>query len=195
MAIHYMGKYIHGETQLPNKPHRPGATAFREFDTMEELARMLGIASVVLTFGLLVVYVLRGGFSAVMLQTTQIAGGALAAVIVILPHEFLHALCFREDCYIYTNLSQGMLFVFGPEDMSKARFILMSLLPNIVFGFLPYMIALVNPAYVLFGILGALALGSGIGDFYNVKNAITQVPRGGLIYLYDIHTYWYRPEA
>ena len=32
------------------------------------------------------------------------------------------------------------LFAVGPEDMSKGRFIFMSLLPNVVFGIIPYLV-------------------------------------------------------
>ena len=33
----------------------------------------------------------------------------------------------------------------SPEDMSKARYILMSLLPNLIFGILPFLLFLLNP--------------------------------------------------
>lgn len=52
--------------------------------------------------------------------------------MIIFPHELLHALCFKKDVYLYTNLKQGMLFVIGTETMSKGRFIFMSMLPNII---------------------------------------------------------------
>ena len=36
--------------------------------------------------------------------------------------------------------------MFGPEDMSRGRFVFMSLLPNIVFGFVPYIVGLMVPS-------------------------------------------------
>ena len=59
-------------------------------------------------------------------------------ILTMFPHELLHALCFKEDVYLYTNFKQGMVFVLGTETMSKKRFIFMSLLSNLVFVFLPY---------------------------------------------------------
>ena len=30
----------------------------------------------------------------------------------------------------------------------------------------------------------------GVGDFYNVRNVIQQVPRGAYVFNYGLHTYW-----
>ena len=34
----------------------------------------------------------------------------------------------------------------------------------------------------------------GIGDYYNVINALIQMPKGARTYLYGFHSYWYLPE-
>jgi predicted DNA-binding protein (MmcQ/YjbR family)/GNAT superfamily N-acetyltransferase len=47
--------------------------------------------------------------------------GSIFALLCAFPHELLHAICFKEDVYLYTNLKHGMLFVVGPETMSKRR--------------------------------------------------------------------------
>ena len=112
---------------------------------------------------------------------------------VLLPHELLHAACFRKDVYLYTNLRQGMLFVVGPEDMSKARFLLMSLLPNIVFGLIPYAIGMALPNMAL-SAFGAICTGMGAADYNNVFNTLTQVPNGAKIYASGFNSYWYLPK-
>ena len=109
------------------------------------------------------------------------------------PHEILHALCFKEDAYIYNNLKKGMLCVVGPEDMTKSRFILMALLPNVVFGFIPFVIFLIFPSFLILGSLGAIAIAEGVGDYMNVFNALTQMPKGAKTYLYKFHSFWYLP--
>lgn len=119
--------------------------------------------------------------------------GCLMPMIILFPHEILHAICFRKDVYLYTNWSQGMLFVVGPESMSKKRFVFMSLLPNIVFGFLPYIIGLLFPKLIFFAALGMFAIGMGAGDYYNVFHALTQMPKGARTYLYQFNSYWYMP--
>ena len=34
----------------------------------------------------------------------------------------------------------------------------------------------------------------GIGDYYNIINALIQMPKGAKTYLYGFHSYWYLPE-
>ena len=114
--------------------------------------------------------------------------------ICLVPHEFLHAIFFKKDVYMYTNLSQGMLFVVGQENMSKIRFCLMSLFPNIVFGFIPFIIYMINPSFKILGELGAFSIACGVGDYLNVFNALTQMPKGAKTYLSGMHSYWYMPE-
>jgi hypothetical protein len=87
-----------------------------------------------------------------------------------------------------------MIFVAGPEDMSKSRFIFMSLLPSIILGFVPYLIFIINPAWAILGVLGSFNIASGVGDYLNVFNAITQMPRGARTYLHHFNSYWYLPE-
>ena len=125
--------------------------------------------------------------------SVQLFIGCLCSMLVLFPHELLHAVCFKKDVYLYTNWSQGMLFVVGPEDMSKARFIFMSLLPNIVFGFLPYILGMIFPKCLFLLSLGVLSAGMGAGDYYNVFNALTQMPKGARTYLYKFNSYWYMP--
>lgn len=119
--------------------------------------------------------------------------GILFPFAILFPHEILHAICFKEDVYLYTNWKQGMLFVVGSETMSKGRFILMSMLPNVVFGILPYIVGMIYPQFVFGLVFGILSAGMGAGDYYNVYNAVTQMPKGARTYLYQFHSYWYMP--
>ncbi|MCI8497238.1 MAG: DUF3267 domain-containing protein, partial [Clostridiales bacterium] len=34
----------------------------------------------------------------------------------------------------------------------------------------------------------------GAGDYYNVFNALTQMPKGARTYLYQFNSFWYMPE-
>ena len=70
----------------------------------------------------------------------------------------------------------------------------MSLLPSIVFGLLPFTAAMINPSLVYLGVFGSLSISMGAGDFYNVFNAITQMPKGARTYLYKFNSFWYMPS-
>ena len=194
MKIHFKGKYNMDPDSLPNRPHRPGAQMFKEIGDIQTLGRQMNKIALIMMVVLVVCYVLRVGKSVLMEQSDQVFAAAICSMLVLLPHEFLHAICFREDTYIYTALRQGLLFVFGPEDMTKRRFVFMSLLPNLVFGIIPFVIGMIWPEKVFFGVLGVLSIPAGVGDYYNIRNALQQVPKGGLIYMYGFHSYWYLPK-
>lgn len=185
MKFHYAGKYNGDENSLPKREHPENYVPFKEADDIKKLALIMNGLALVITAVLVfvVAFISRERLSSI---------GIVLSLVSLVPHEFLHALCFKDDVYMYTNLKQGMMFVVGTEDMSKLRFIMMSLCPNIVFGLIPFIIFLIFPDITIFGTLGALAIGMGAGDYYNVFNALTQVPKGAKIYLSGFHSYWYK---
>lgn len=191
MKLHYHGKYNQDPASIPHGEHRPGAVPFREFQSAKSLAIAANLASFFIVALLLVPAVFRTPFYG---RGPQLILGFTTPLAALVPHELLHALCFKGDVYFYTNLSQGMLFVAGPEDMSKSRFVFMSLLPNLVFGFFPFLAGMLFPRLLYFLVLGALTIGMGFGDYYNVYNALTQMPKGARTYLYGFHSFWYLPE-
>ena len=191
MKLHYMGKYNMDPESLPHGEHMSGAVPFREPKDTKTLSLIATGISLVLAIFFGAPVFMRG---IDYWGSPQVTLGCFASLLVFLPHEFLHAICFRSDVYLYTNLKQGMLFVTGPETMSKRRFIFMSLLPNIVFGFIPYVLWIIFPDLVSLAIFGALNISSGAGDYINVFNGLTQMPRGSCTYIYGMHSYWYMPE-
>lgn len=191
MKLIYKGKYSGNPEDIPHGEHRPGAVKFREFESSRALGIFANILSLVIIAGLFGIAFMRAGFQ--MFGDFACVYGCIASMFILFPHEILHAVCFKKEVYLYTNWKEGMLFVVGPEDMSKARFIFMSLLPNLVFGALPFLIFLLFPQCVFLGVFGTLAIGMGAGDYYNVFNAATQMPKGARTYLYGFNSYWYLP--
>ncbi len=192
MKLHYKGKYDLNPDSLPHGEHKEGAVKFKEAENSKKLGIIANIVSVIL----MVLFAVPAFFRAkglIMDNFIQLYIGMILSMVFAFPHELMHAVCFKKDVYLYTNLAQGMLFVIGPEDMSKARFIFMSLLPNIVFGFIPYIIGMIFPQYIWLLSLGVMSIGMGAGDYYNVFNAATQMPKGARTYLYKFNSYWYMP--
>lgn len=188
MKLHYKGKFDLNPASLPHGEHQPGAVPFKEAEDSRTLGIYANLAAMGLLVLLLVILVLRWGF----IVFKGFLPGVILAILTMFPHEILHAICFKEDVYLYTNFKQGMLFVTGPETMSKGRFILMSLLPNIVFGALPFAAGLIFQELSALGMMGATALAMGAGDYYNVWNAATQMPKDARTYLHGFHSYWYQ---
>lgn len=193
MKLHYRGKYNLDPTTLPTCKHQPNAVKFKEVDSTKELADIAnGIAIALMILLSIPVYLKYKG--SLFDYFDEMMVGVMLPLLTMFPHELLHALCFKEDVYLYTDFKQGLLFVVGCETMSKQRFIFMSLLPNIVFGFIPYMISFLGIQYLTLAVLGVIAIGMGAGDYYNVFNALIQMPKGARTYLYQMNSYWYIPE-
>lgn len=192
MRLHYKGAYDLNPKSIPHKEHIPGAVKFKEAEDTKELSKTATVISII-------VMVIMGIFATMRMGrfifdgSLQMWLGILFPFAILFPHEILHAICFKEDVYLYTNWKQGMLFVVGSETMSKGRFILMSMLPNVVFGILPYIVGMIYPQFVFGLVFGILSAGMGAGDYYNVYNAVTQMPKGARTYLYQFHSYWYMP--
>ena len=190
MKLHYMGKYDLNPKSLPAKPHKPNYVKFKE----PENTKKLSIITAIIVIPLLVILGIPIFLHGYQEACKAICIMSIFTLFVLFPHEIIHAICFKEDVYLYTNLKQGMIFVVGPEDMSKIRFIFMSLLPNIILGFVPYMIFLVNPNLVVLGAFGVINIATGAGDYLNIFNAITQMPKGSRTYLHHFNSCWYIPE-
>lgn len=191
MKLHYKGKFDLNPESLPHGEHQPNAVPFREPKDTKTLALIANVGAIFLMALLAVPAFFR---CRAYLGVLPVMAGCLCAMLVLFPHELLHAICFKKDVYLYTNWKQGMLFVVGPETMSKSRFILMSLLPNLLFGCIPYSIGLLFPRLVSLTAFGIFCIGIGFGDYYNVFNALTQMPRGSRTYLYHMNSFWYMPE-
>ena len=187
MRFHYGGKHS-DDSQLVRKPDPDGSVMFKEPDDLKKMAVRMNIISLVILVVLLAAINITNEDFKVSFP------GMFLFILSMVPHEFLHGLCFKEDVTMYTNLSKFMLFVYGTEDFSKTRFILMSLCPNIIFGMIPLILYFLFPQYASLGTLGALAFSAGAGDYVNVFHALTEVPNGAKVYCNGIHTYWYKTE-
>lgn len=187
MKLIYKENFNGDETLLPHKEHMPGAVQFKEME-MKIFTIVINIIATFIMLILLFVYFQLSDF-----DFNSILIGCILSLICLFPHEFLHAICFKETVYLYTYLQKGALFVVGNENMTKTRFIIMSMLPNLIFGFIPFTLFMIFPQYSILGALGALSIGMGAGDYYNVFNALTQMPKGALTYLNGFHSYWFIP--
>ncbi len=193
-SFKYVGKY-ENEDSLPQRVHPEGYVQYKEADSMEKLSTLVTILSVV------IIVVVAARFYLIIPNKTEIDihelgfkffVGSPLVLLTLVPHEFLHGLAMNGEVKMYEDLKQGLMFVTSTDDMSKKQFIFMSMLPNLVFGFIPFIIFLIFPNLIILGSLGVFAIGAGAGDYYNVYNTITQVPDGAKVYMSGMHTYWYK---
>ncbi len=193
MKLIYKSEYDGNPDHLPTNGIKEGSVKFKEIDDITKAGLLFNVIAAIIMIILIIILMIRYSFLTII-DSPAFMIGAIGSLVVLFPHELLHALCFKEEVYLYTAWKKGMLFVLGLEPMTKKRFIFMSLLPNLVFGFIPYFLALTIPQLSFLGVFGALCIGMGAGDYYNVFNALTQMPKGSYAYMHKMNTYWYVDE-
>ena len=189
MKFHYGGLYRTEADFKSEEKHVEGEVPFKEPGHAK--FAIIANAGCFLLFIILCVIIYHMQGIDPMNFWKRLGPGALIAMITLLPHEFIHATCFKEDVYLYINLAKCLLFVHGTESMTKKRFIIMSLLPNIIFGLIPFCIFLLNRNLYLIGVASSYCLAMGFGDYINVFNALTQMPKNAKTFLSGFHSYWY----
>ncbi|MBR7082032.1 MAG: DUF3267 domain-containing protein [Oscillospiraceae bacterium] len=123
----------------------------------------------------------------------------LLFLLCIVPHELLHAIAFHRDADVDIYFTSSVALCYSHDVISKRRFIGLSLLPSFVLGILPLIVWLFIPpssnAADIVYFTAALNFIAGAGDFMNVFNAMTQMPRGTYQQLSGFNSYWfYLPE-
>lgn len=190
MIFHYAGKYDGDESKLPYKKHHPRAIPFKEPEDTKKLSLIANVGCV-LTMIVLAIPFLLLGIKFIPSNAVWMMIGGVCGSLSLVPHEMLHALCYKKDVYMYNDMAHGLMFVVGTEDMSKSLIIFMCLCPNIFLGLIPYVIFLLFPNLVGVGLFGIICIGMGFGDYLNVYNAIKQMPPNSKTYLCGMYSYWY----
>ena len=75
----------------------------------------------------------------------------------------------------------------------------MSLLPNVIFGWVPFIVWLVLPHIAILSnfllAFSGLSNLNGAGDYLNAYNAIRQMPKGSMQQLSGMSSYWFMPQT
>jgi len=204
MKLVYKGIFK-SEDQLPIGNLPENAIKFDEAGSMDELGKAVIKPSIFtgLFVGLLFVLVSLFVHGKAPVELIGVLFGNSARwgfglwILSLFVHEILHAICFGKDDEVELYISLAFWFVICVQPITKARFIFLSLLPNIVLGWIPLLLWVVLPyseAYssALFA-FGALSTLAGAGDYLNAYNAIRQMPKGSMQQLSGMNSYWFMP--
>lgn len=180
------------------------AVKFREPDTAAALNTamvlvMLSVAGVV-TLVVLAAFFIHGELRLELASLTSwpFWAGLGLHVASFVPHELLHAVAFpwKHPVSFYISPKNMVLFVCSTEAVSKRRIIWLSLLPNIILGWIPLIIWVFMPAgfwgTVIF-LFAAFNTLSGAGDYMNVFNSLRQMPKGSMHQHSGMNSYWFMP--
>jgi len=194
MKLIYKGKYNGEIEEFESSKNIVNAIKYKEADTVEEMAKIITLPANIIQLVLLLIVFLIVGFDNFDNTLLLLILSFFVSLLTMIPHELLHGICYKNNVYLYANLKQLMLFVVGEDHMSKWKFIFMCMLPNIVFGFIPFILFLINTKLVFLGMLCAMCISYGMGDYYNVWNTIMQVPSNGMVFSKGHNSYWYVDE-
>lgn len=194
MKLIYKGRYNGEIEEFESSKNIVNAIKYKEADTVEEMAKIITLPANIIQLVLLLIVFLIVGVDNFDNTLSLLILSFFVSLLTMIPHELLHGICYKNKVYLYTNFKQLMLFVVGEDHMSKWKFIFMCMLPNIVFGFIPFIIFLINTKLVFLGMLGAMCISYGMGDYYNVWNTIMQVPTNGIVFSKGHNSYWYVDE-
>lgn len=186
----YMGKFNGDFDSVPGHPVEEGEVQFKEFEDQKKFVIEVNIAaSVVALISFGICYLVYPGFLNLD-NFLEFYIGVIVALLLSIPHEIVHGLFFKGEVFLYNYLKKGMFFVISKDEVSKGRFIILCLMPSILFGFIPYILFFFFPSRVILAGIGMVGITSGIGDYINAFNCITQVPKGCVVYNRGFHTYW-----
>ena len=196
--VRYKGKFSSYD-DLPKADLPENSVMYEEVDSVEEIAKVGSLIGLIPFAVEIVLIIIKRSFSLVGIiddLSFVLLVGSILYLLSLVPHELIHALCFPKDAEVefYQALKKGALFVTGTSPMTKKQFIIMSLMPNIIFSVIPVLIYMIvdistfTRVLVIFSLYSALSSG---GDLYNVYNTTRQVPKGAHVVMSGIHTYWY----
>lgn len=202
MKLVVKGKYT-GPEQLSAADLPKNAVRYKEPETPTQLnlvASLFTLPAVIICLGAL--YLKFGRITFEDFFDMYNLWALLGAILIIVPHEMLHAICFPKNAVVelWYSLKNMMAFVHSVTPTPKGRFIFLSILPTLVFGIAPLIVWLIIPttnmalSSFLFS-FAALNLLLGVGDYLNIYNTLRQVPNGAMTVLSEFHSYWYLPGS
>lgn len=197
MKLIFKGKFTTYDA-LPKGELPENAVIFKEPKTMTGV-NLMAILFMMPT--LIVMFILAAAFGKFEIFEAYNLHGLLISLILLVPHEFIHAVFMgrNAEVFMYYSLKHMMMFVITLSPMTKARFIVMSFMPAFILGWIPFLVGLLCfPAQSAAGGIimtaGFYCAIMGGGDYMNMFNAAVQMPKGSLTQLSGMHSYWFMPE-
>ena len=127
---------------------------------------------------------------------------AIATIILfqafIYIHEMIHCMFYplKARKVIWKDVKSGAYLAYCDMEVSKIRFIILSLAPAVVIGLFSYILWLVflpilmDEIALCWLLFSWISVAVSVGDFTNVYNTIKQVPKGAKVKNYGYHSYW-----
>ncbi|MBQ8513770.1 MAG: DUF3267 domain-containing protein [Ruminococcus sp.] len=202
MRLKWKGIYK-GEEQLPKVDLPENAVMYREPKSMagvNGMALLMCIPAILPALAIIALSAVVKGHLDYDGNIWMMYLALLLCFVAVLPHELLHAICFGKEAEVelYFSPKHMAAFVCSTVPMTKGQFIFLSMLPNLVLGWIPLLVwafvpmaGSVGTVLLMFSMACILVGG---GDYINVWNTLHQVPKGATVQNSGFHSYWYVKE-
>lgn len=203
LNITYSGKFENEKQLIRNDKLPQKAIQFKEGKKIEDIYNLGFILESLIIIPIIIITIVRiqgiDGYINLNLKT-----GIIIAVTILINyilkflHEYIHAMLYpiKSKKTIWKYTSKGSYFIYCNTQISKKRFIVISLAPMIVLGIIPFIVWLfiadkieltISLVYVF---LTWIMIFFSMGDLVNVYNTIKQVPKNAKVFNYGLHSYW-----
>lgn len=189
MKIKYMGKLDPKTNPLPTNKLKEGAIRFNEPENVKKRYLWTNIICVIIVGIMFVPEYLNVLFRDV--DAINLLNFFLYFLLGIVLFA-LSKLCqfyFYKEVYFYKMKGLDFIGVYTTE-FTKKKNIVLNLIPDIIFGFIPYYISLITGNYFL-GIAAIFVVAVSAGDLVNAYHAFVEMPPGSKTFLYQVNNYWY----
>ena len=186
MKIKYMGKLDPETNPLPTNKLKEGAIRFNEPTDRKKQ----NIQTSIVTFIIICIinFLFRDVYS--MYLSNLFSYFILANILLVLSK--LCQFYFYKEIYMFKIPRFGSAGVYKTE-FTKKKYIAINLIPDILFGLVPYYISLTKCKFFL-GMAAMFVVANSAVDFMNVYHAFVEMPPGSKTFLYQFNNYWYLPK-
>lgn len=201
--ITYSGKFENEKQLIRNDKLPQKAIQFNEGKKIEDIYNLGFILESPIIIPIIIITIVRiqgidGHINLNLKMGIIIAVTIFINYILKFLHEYIHAMLYpiKSKKTIWKYTSKGSYFIYCNTQISKKRFIVISLAPMIILGIIPFIVWLfiadkieltISLVYVF---LTWIMIFFSMGDLVNVYNTIKQVPKNAKVFNYGLHSYW-----
>lgn len=206
LNISYKGKFIDEKQLIGNKKLLKEAVQYEEGEKFEDVfnqgfSLILIIIIPIMIISLIKLTKTEGNIYLNLKTVLSIVFAFMIRYLLKFVHEFIHAIvCPTNSKKTIWRYKKGIYFTYCDAMVSKTRYIIISLAPMIVLGIIPFIIWILIAEKIDFAISLIYVLMTwnmifwAMGDLANVYNTLKQVPKGGKVFNFGMHSYWIKEK-
>ena len=176
MKIKYMGKLDPETNPLPTNKLKEGAIRFNEPTDRKKQ----NIQTSIVTFIIICIMFVPEYLNVLFRDVDSMDLSNLFSYFIL------------ANIYMFKIPRVGFAGVYTTE-FTKKKYIAIHLIPDILFGLVPYYISLTKCKFFL-GMAAMFVVANSAVDFMNVYHAFVEMPPGSKTFLYQFNNYWYLPK-